>query len=254
VLTCPEDGGAVPPTTLASPAGRPTARGRGVGGADFARLGVVSIGDRVAQRPQVQDRSFPPFAPIPGRGLPQAQPGEIPTRRVRIMRACGAFATSLAAAATLSLGPAVVLAKLGSDAPVVVVFSATALRVVLPIASLPEDFLWRCELRRPRDDWGARGPLVIASAMGSPRGRTRDVGVTPPREAGPLDRATARLAARRLRWRPGSEASLPPARRPRPPPAAGAGTPPRFACSRPFAPATPSLLRWCAPAFLSPRV
>jgi hypothetical protein len=208
----------------------------------------------MALKPQVLDRRFPPFAPISGRGLPQAQPGEIPTRRVRIMRAGGAFVTSLAAAASLSLGPAVVLAKLSSGTTVVVVVSVSDARPSLPIGRVPTDLIVRCQLVRSRYDWSAPGALIVASGTGAPRGRPRDQGVLPRREAGPLDRGSASFAARRRRWRPGSEASLTPARRPRPPPLPGERTPYRVSALQASAPATPSLSRLCGPAFSSPRV
>ena len=204
--------------------------------------------------PQGLDSRFPPNAPIPGRGLPLAQPGEIPTRRVRFLRACGAFGTSLAAAAMLSLGPAVVLARLSAGAPVVVLFSVSEARFALPFASLSADVLWRCQLVRPRRDWCASSSVVIASATGAPRGRTNDAGVRSRGEDGPGGSGTARAGSRRLRWRPGSDAALPPARQQRPPPTPGEGPLHRSGFRRAFTPATPSLLRWWAPVLLSPRV
>ncbi len=227
---------------------------RVVGGADLAKPRAVSAGDGMAPRQRVQDIRFPPFAPIPGRGLPRALPGEIPTRRVRILRAGGAFVTSLAAAASLSLGPAVVLAKLGSDTTVVVVVSVTDERPTLPIAQVPTDLIGRCQLVRSRFDWGARGPMIIASGTGSPRNRPRDLGVKPRGQAGPFDRRSGSSAARRRRWRTGAEAPLTPARHPRPPPLPGERTPYRVGPLQASAPATPSLSRWCGPASSFPRV
>ena len=223
-------------------------------GANIAAPGVVSPGERMPPDPQGLDSRFPPNAPILGRGLPLAQQGEIPTRRVRIIRACGAFGTSLVAAAMLSLGPAVVLARLSAGAPVVVVFSLREAHFALPFAALPAGLLWRCQLVRPGRDWCARNSVVIASATGSPGGGTNDAGVRSRGEDGTGEGGTARFAARRLRWRPGSDAALPPARRQRPPPAPVEESPHRLGLPLAFAPATPSLLRWWAPVFLSPRV
>ncbi len=227
---------------------------RAVGGANIAAPGVVSAGDGMAPRHVMQDRRFPPFAPIPGRGLPPAQPGEIPTRRVRIMRAGGAFVTAFAAAATLSLGPAVVLARLSSGPAVVVVVSVGDVRPAFPVAPSPADLLARCQLVRARADWSVPGPLIIAAGTGAPGGRTREQGATPRRESGSLESGSARFAARRRRWRPGAEAPLTPARRPRPPPVPGEVTAHRNSHPQAFAPATPSLVRWWGPAFSSPRV
>ena len=170
------------------------------------------------------------------------------------MRAGGAFATSFAAAAILALGPAVVLAKLSSGTTVVVVVSVTDERPTLPIAQVPTDVIGRCQLVRSRYDWGVRSPLIIASGTGAPRGRPRDLGVRPRGEAGLLESRAGRSAARRRRWRPGAEAPLTPARRPRPPPLPGERTPYRVGALQASAPATPSLSRWCGPAFSSPRV
>jgi hypothetical protein len=223
-------------------------------GAIIAAPGVVSPGERMPPDLQWLDSRFPPNAPIPGRGLPLARPGENPTRRVRFIRACGAFGTSLAAAAMLSLGPAVVLARLSAGTPVVVVFSLSEARFALPFTVHPSDLLWLCQLVRPRRDWCARSSLIIASVTGSPRGRTNDAGVRSRGEAAPGGRGTARFAARRLRWLPGSDTALPLARRQRPPPTPGEEPPHRLGLPQAFAPATPSLLRWWAPVFLSPRV
>jgi hypothetical protein len=170
------------------------------------------------------------------------------------MRAGGAFVTSLAAAATLSLGPAVVLAKLSCGTTVVVVASVSDAGSSVLIGHVPADLFVRCQLVRSRLDWSARSPLIIASGTGSPRGRPRDLGVRPRREAGMLERRSASFAARGRRWRPGSEASLSPARRPRPPPVPGEVTPHPVGPLQASAPATPSLSRWCGPAFSSPRV
>jgi|GEM_PF-6973460 len=170
------------------------------------------------------------------------------------MRAAGAFLTSLAAAATLSLGPAVVLAKLGAGTVVVVVVSVSDERPALPAAPLSNFLLFRCQLVRPRFDWSVPGPLIVAAGTGAPRGRMRDQGAMPRRASGPLEGRSARLAARWRRWRPGAEASLSPARRPRPPPLPGEVTPHRNRHPQAFAPATPSQSRWCGPDFSSPRV
>jgi len=206
--------------------------------------------------PELQslDNRFPPNAPIPGRGLPPDVSSVIPTPQLRLARACGLFVSSLVAAATLAIGPAVVIARIGAGAPIVVAMTVVAPHLALSFAASPGDLLRHWLLRRPRYDLRSRGLTVVAGATGSPRGRTRDAGVKPRREPGTGMGGPARLVARRLRLRPASSESLPLSRRPRPPPAPSVETPHRFAVQIALAPATPPLLWWCAPIFLSSRV
>ncbi len=204
--------------------------------------------------PQFLDSRFPPNAPIPGRGLPPDVSVAIPTPQLRLARLCGLFVTSLLAAAMLAIGPAVVIARIGAGVPVVIELSAAAPRLALPFAESSGDLLGHWLLRRPRYDLRARAQMAIASTTRSPRGRTRDAGVTPHHEADPGIGGQERLAARRLRWRPGSIELLQLSRRPRPPPAPGMQTPYRFAAPIALATAAPPLLWWCAPIFLSSRV
>ncbi len=207
----------------------------------------------MALEPQQPASMFPPNAPIPGRGLPPDIAAAIPTPQLRLARACGLFATSLVAAATLALGPAVVIAKIGAGVPVVVALSVAAPRLALPFTMSSGALLRRWLLRRPRYDLRA-GPMVVAGTTGAPRGRTRAAGVKPRGAPAPGIGGAAYLAAHLLGWRPGSSESLPLARRPRPPPVPGGDTPHGLVALSAFVPATPPLLWWCAPVFLSPPV
>jgi len=164
------------------------------------------------------------------------------------------FVTSLVAAAMLAIGPAVVIAKVGAGVPVVVELSTAASRLALPFAASSGDLLGHWLLRHPRYDLRARAQMVIAGTNRSPRGRTRDAGVTSHREPDSVTGGQERFAARRLRWRRASSQSLPLTRRPRPPPAPGVEAPHRFAAPIALAPAALPLLWWCAPIFLSSRV
>jgi hypothetical protein len=170
------------------------------------------------------------------------------------MRAGGAFVTSLLAAAMLAIGPAVVIAKIGAGAPVVVALSVAVPRLALPFAASQHDVFVRWLRRRPPYDWRARGVMFVAGAPGSPRGRTHDAGVKPRRTPGPGNGGPARRAAHRLRWRPAAGESLPLARRQRPPPPRARPTLHHDAELIALAPATPPLVWWCGPIFLSLRV
>jgi len=208
----------------------------------------------MALEPQQPASMFPPNAPIPGRGLPPDVCAAIPTPQLRLARACGLFVTSLVAAATLALGPAVVIAKIGAGVPVVVALSVAAPRLALPFAASSRELLRRWLLRRPCYDLRSGGPMVVAGTTGAPRGRIRAAGVKPRGGPAPGIGGAAYLAPHLLGWRPGSSESLPLARRPRPPPAPGVGTPHGLVAQSTFVPATPPLLGWCAPVFLSPPV
>ena len=142
-----------------------------LGGANLATLPRVSRGDVMAPERQALNNRFPPNAPIPGRGLPRPEILQIPTRQVRLVRAFSAFVMSLVAAATLALGPAVVIAKIGAGAPVVVAPSAAAPEIILPLVVSAREPFDRWLLHRPRNDLRARGTVVVAGATGSPRGR-----------------------------------------------------------------------------------
>ena len=202
---------------------------------------------------QALNLQFPPNAPIPGRGLPQPEILQIPTRQVRLVRAFGAFVTALVAAATLALGPAVVIARLGAGAPVLVASSAVASPVIPLGVEFATQQLDRWLLHRPRNDLRARGTVVVAGATGSPRGRD-DAVVMPCREPGLGNGAAACFAGRQLRWRPGASEVLALSRRPRPPPVPGVETPHQFAALIAFDPASSPPHRWRRPVFLFSRV
>jgi hypothetical protein len=202
---------------------------------------------------QALNSRFPPNAPIPGRGLPQPEILQIPTRQIRLVRAFGAFVTSLTAAATLALGPAVVIAKIGAGAPVLVAPSAAPQRIILPFAGSAARQFDRWLLHRPRNDLRARSTVVVAGATGSPRGRD-DAVAMPCREPGLGNCAAACFAGRQLRWRPGAREALALSRRPRPPPAPLIETSHCFAALTAFDPASPPLHRWRGPILLSSRI
>jgi hypothetical protein len=208
----------------------------------------------MAPESQALDSGFPPNAPIPGRGLPPSVCAEIPTLQIRIARAGALFVTSLLAAAMLAIGPAVVIAKIGAGAPVVVAMTVAVPHLAPPFTASQHELLVRWLRRRPPNDWRARGVMFVAGAPGSPRGRTHDAGVKPRRAPGPGNGGPARLAAHRLRWRPAAGESLPLARRQRPPPRRAGTTAYRNAELIALAPATPPLVWWCGPIFLSLRV
>ena len=195
-----------------------------------------------------------PNAPIPGRGLPADACNVIPTPQLRLARACGLFGTSLVAAGTLALGPAVVIAKLGAGVPVVVDLSVAAPHVSLPSAVPARGPLGRWLLKPPRPDWRAGSPLVVAGTAGAPRGRVRALAVTPRGEGLSGVAAAARLAVRRSGRRPARRASLALSRRQRPPPGWGRHAPNRSVALIAHEPATPPSSWWCGPLFLSSRV
>ena len=197
---------------------------------------------------QALNDRFPPNAPIPGRGLPQPEMLQIPTRQVRLVRAAGAFATSLVAAGTLALGPAAVIARLGSGGPVVVTPDAAPPHV-LRLADTPREPFVRWLLDRPSQKFRARSTVVVAGATGSPRNRD-DTVLMPCREPGLGGSAAACFAGRQLRWRPGAGETVALLRRPRPPPAPGIETSDCFAELTAFEPASSPPLRWRRPVFL----
>jgi len=212
----------------------------------------VSRGDAMPLGLQALNDRFPPIAPIPGRGLPRPEVLQIPTRQVRLVRAAGAFAASLAAAGTLALGPAVVVAALGGGAPVLVAPSA-APQQVIPVAASVRAPFGRWLLRRSGTDVRARSTVVVAGATGSPRGRG-DAVMMPCRRPGLGNCAAAWFAGRLLRWHPQASEVLALYRRPRPPPTAGGKTPLNLGALIAFDPASPPPARWRRPVFLSPRV
>jgi len=221
-------------------------------GANIAAPSVDSVGDLMVPELQVPDSRFPPDAPIPGRGLPQPEILQIPTRQVRLVRACGAFVTSLAAAGTLALGPAVVAAEFGGGARVLVAPSSAPQQLIPVAASAREPFV-RWLVHRPRNDLRARSTVVVAGGSGSPRGR--DDGVMMPWcRPGLGNGAAARFAGRQLRQRPGAGEVLALSRRPRPPPVAGGKTPHHFGALIAFNPASSPPDRWRQPVFLSSRI
>jgi len=201
---------------------------------------------------QALNGRFPPNAPIPGRGLPQPEILQIPTRQVRLVRAAGAFAASLAAAGTLALGPAVVVAAFGGGAPVLVAQSAVPQQLIPVVASGHEPFV-RWLLNRPRTDLRARNTVVVAGGTGSPRGRD-DAVIMPCHGPGLGNGAAASFAGRLLRWRPQASEVVALSRRPRPPPVAGGKAPHHFGALIAFNPALSPPDRWRRPVFLSPRV
>jgi hypothetical protein len=168
------------------------------------------------------------------------------------VRAFGAFVTSLVAAATLAVGPAAVIAKIGAGGPVVVATSAAA-PVVLRLVASPREPFDRWLLQRPRSDLRARNTVVIAGATGSPRSRD-DAVVMPCRAPGLGRGAAACFASRELRMRPGASEVLALSRRPRPPPVPGVWTPHRFAALIAFDPASSPPHRWRRPVFLFSRI
>ena len=206
----------------------------------------------MARELQALNGRFPPNAPIPGRGLPHPEILQIPTRQVRLVRAAGAFAASLAAAGALALGPAVVVAALGGGAPVLEAPSAVPEQPIPVALSAREPFLRRM-LRRSSNDVRARTTVVVAGATGAPRGRD-DAALMPCRAPGTGNGASVRAARRLLQWRPPSSEVLALSRRPRPPPVAGAATPHRFVALIAFTPAPSPPVRWRRPVFSSPRV
>ena len=197
---------------------------------------------------QALNDRFPPNAPIPGRGLPQPEILQIPTRQVRLVRACVAFATSLVAAGTLSLGPAAVIARLGTGASVVTAPEAAPPHSLRLTATAREPIV-RWLLERPSKDVRARSTVVVAGATGSPRHRD-DAALMPCREPGPGSSAATRFADRQLRWRPGASEIVALSRRPRPPPAPGIETSDCFAMLAAFEPASSPPFRWRRPVFL----
>lgn len=200
---------------------------------------------------QALNGQFPPNAPIPGRGLPQPDMLQIPTRQVRLVRAAGAFVASLAAAGTLALGPAVVVAAISGGAPVLVRPSPVPQHPIPITASAREPFLgWM--LRRSSSDVHARGTVLVAGAIGSPRGRD-DAVLMPCRAPGVGNGGRSCAAGRLLRWHPQASEVLALFRRPRPPPVRGVETPYRFAALIAFHPAPSPPARWRRPVFLSPR-
>ena len=205
----------------------------------------------MAPGPQAPDSRFPPNAPIPGRGLPQPEILQIPTRQVRLVRACGAFATSLAAAGALALGPTVVAAEF-SGAPVLVAPSS-APQQVIPLAASPRQPVVRWLVHRPGNDLRARSTVVVAGGTGSPRGRD-DAVMLPCCRPGPGSGAAAWFAGRQLRQRPGAGEVLALSRRPRPPPLHGVAEPRLFTALIAFHPALSPPDRWRRPVFLSSRV
>jgi hypothetical protein len=213
----------------------------------------VSRGDVMAPGLQALNGRFPPNAPIPGRGLPHPEILQIPTRQIRLVRAFGAFVMSLVAAATLALGPAAVIAKIGAGAPVVVALSAFAPPVIPPAIGAAGLHLDRWLLHRTRNDVRARSTVVVAGATGSPRGRD-DAVAMPCRAPGLGNAAAACLASRELQMRRVASEVLALSRRPRPPPAPGVETPYRFAALIAFDPASSPPHRWRRPVFLSSRV
>jgi len=201
---------------------------------------------------QALNGRFPPNAPIPGRGLPQPEILQIPTRQVRLVRACGAFAMSLIAAGTLALGPAAVIARFGAGGPVVIAPEVAPTRFLRVAASAREPFM-RWLLDRPSKDVRARSTVVVAGATGSPRGRD-DAVVMPCRAPGLGSGAAACLPSRELRMRSGASEVLALSRRPRPPPAPGIRTAHPLAALIAFHPASSPPHRWRGPVFLSSQV
>ena len=221
-------------------------------GANIAAPNVVSVGDLMASELQAPDSRFPPDAPIPGRGLPQPEILQIPTRQVRLVRACGAFLTSLVAAATLTLGPAAVIAGFGAGGPVLVAPAAAPLLPLRLAATARAPFVgWL--LHRSRNDLRARNTVVVAGATGSPRSRD-DAAVMPCRAPGLGNGAAAWFAGRQLRQRPGAGEVLALSRRPRPPPVRGVETADCFTALIAFDPASPPLHWWRGPVLLSSRI
>ena len=187
----------------------------------------------MARELQALNRRFPPNAPIPGRGLPHPEALEIPTRQVRLARALCAFGTSLAGAGTLALGPAVVVAELGAGAPVLVAPAAVTSPPVLSFAVRTNEPFDPRLVDRARNDVRARSTVVAAGGTGSPRGKDDGFMVS---SRGPLpgDGAAARLAGRAQRRLPRAGEVPALSRRPRPPPAAGGGTPHPLAARNAF--------------------
>jgi len=203
---------------------------------------------------QARDRRFPPNSPIPGRGLPPDVYARIPTVQFRLVRAGGLFATSVAASATLAIGPALVIVKLGAGVPGIVVPGIT-LRHAAPADRLAAGAgAPRLQLRRERPAVRSRAPVVVAGTGGAPRGGSRSLGV-PGRGAGGPGRGSSILfAGGREQWRscPGEYCTL--SRRPRPPPASANRKPHRSVALIELAPATPPPYWWCGPGFLFSRV
>jgi len=203
--------------------------------------------------PQQYASRLAPNTPIPGRGLPADTCNVIPTPQLRLARACGLFSTSLVAAGTLALGPAVVIAKIGAGVPVVVDLSVAAPRLSLPSA-VPSGPLAHWVLKPPRYDWHAGSPMVVGGTAGAPRSRLRALGVTPRGNGLSGVAAAARLAVRRRRRCPITRETLALSRRQRPPPGASRHTSNRSMALIAHEPATPPSSWWCGPIFLSSRV
>ncbi len=194
-----------------------------------------------------------PNAPIPGRGLPADISNVIPTPQLRLARACGLFSTSLVAAGTLALGPAVVIAKIGAGVPIVVDLSVAAPHISVPPAAPPGSPLGQWRLMPPRHDWRAGSPMIVAGAAGAPRSRVRAPGMASRGHGLSGVAAAAQLAVWRSGRCPVTRESLALARRQRPPPGAGRHTPNRSFTLYAGAPATPPTFGWCGPIFLSSR-
>jgi len=229
-----------------SPADRAPRQGAG---ADFAGLGSVSQGARMATRRLPLDAEYPPICSIPGRGLPCDASGPIPTPQLRLARACGLLATSLLAAALLALGPAVIIAKIASRGPVIVALTASAARPDVP-SGMAADQPPRCWLSaRPRRELRAE-PMIVAGATGAPRSRSGSLGVPVRGHAALQGRGLVRLAALRRHSLVRRSQSPTPTRRQRPPPgwSDGPSRPDQRCASHP---ATPPHAR-CGPDFLSP--
>jgi hypothetical protein len=208
----------------------------------------------MASAPQSLDSRFPPNIPIPGRGLPGSASGRIPTPPLRLAGGLGLFVASLAAAALLTLGPAVVIATLSGRAPVVV-----ALMIEVPHAAIAADATGEAPgsgaaLRQPRSGWRSQTLALIAVLPRTTRGRLDRAGVRARGGPAPPGGERARLSSRADRLGPGATGVLSPARRPRPPPAPGGEIAYRLDALNVPAPAALPYPRRCAPAFLSSRV
>ena len=206
----------------------------------------------MAADPHRQASTLSPTAPIPGRGLPADAIELIPTPQIRLARACGLFATSLAAAGTLAIGPAVVIARIAAGVPIVVTWGAEP----APAATARDAAGTRVRqllLTRPRYALTAHEPLLVAGAAGAPRLRPQGSALRSPGRPAPMELGAARLAARRGGRRSTGESTVL-ARRQRPPPAARRQTPGSSLTLIAHASAASPLYGWCGPIFSSSRI
>jgi len=206
----------------------------------------------MAVDPHRQASTLSPTAPIPGRGLPADAIELIPTPQIRLARACGLFATSLAAAGTLAVGPAVVIAKISAGVPVVVTWSAAPAPAATTRDADGSAQVRHLLLTRPRYALTAHEPLLVAGSAGAPRLRPQGSALRSHGRPAPLELGAARLAARRGGRRSTGESTVL-ARRQRPPPAARRQTPGSSLTLIAHASAASPLYGWCGPIFLSSR-